>query len=207
MQVPVEISFRNMDRSEDLAAEIQRKANKLGEIFDRINQCWVAVEAPHLGHQQGNHYRVRIQLCVPERDLVVDYETQAERKHEDPHAAVDDSFHSIRHLLKDYVRERRGGKEPDAAASHGLIAKICIPEGEDHRECGYGLISTCDGREVPFHASSLVDTEFAQLEMGSQVHFVEEKGADGPQAVSVRLVRKEVPHEKGKDPGSHIERK
>jgi cold shock CspA family protein/ribosome-associated translation inhibitor RaiA len=191
MQIPVEISFRDMDRSEALAADIQAKANKLGKLFDGITRCWVVIQAPHPRDLQGNLYRVRIQLSVPLRDLIADYESQDNRQHEDPSIAVHDAFDSIRHRLKEYVKEQRSDKKPHGNAPHGRISKICLPEGKDHPEHGYGYISTCDGRDVYFHANSVVNVEFSQLEMGSEVHFVEEPGDDGPQAVSVRLVGKQ----------------
>jgi hypothetical protein len=47
MQIPVEISFRKMDRSLALTAEIQAKANKRGELYGRIIRCYVVIEALH----------------------------------------------------------------------------------------------------------------------------------------------------------------
>ena len=108
MRIPVEISFRNMDRSEALAAGIRAKVEKLEEFFDRITSCRVVVEAPHRSHHQGNLYRVRIQLHVPNRELVVGRESHDAREHEDPYVAVRDAFDAARRQLDDYVDELRG---------------------------------------------------------------------------------------------------
>ena len=105
MRIPVEISFRNMDRSEALAAGIRAKVEKLEEFFDRITSCRVVVEAPHRSHHQGNLYRVRIQLHVPNRELIVGRESH---EHEDPYVAVRDAFDAARRQLENYVQELRG---------------------------------------------------------------------------------------------------
>jgi cold shock CspA family protein/ribosome-associated translation inhibitor RaiA len=191
MQLPVEISFRNMDRSETLTADIQAKANKLGSHCDRITHCSVILEALHHQHRRGSLYRARIHLSVPNRELTVDRESHDRHQQEDPHAAVHDAFESISRQLKSYVREQRGDTKLHEVPPHGRIAKICLPEGSDYPERGFGFISTSDGREVYFHANSLVDVAFPQLEVGSEVRFVEESGDDGPQAASVRLVGKQ----------------
>lgn len=188
MGIPVEISYRNMDRSEALSADIQAKAEKLEEFYDRITRCRIVVEAPHRRHHQGNLYRVRIQLHVPNRELIVDRESHDKHQHEDPYVAVRDAFDAIRRQLEDYVRELRGETKSHPTSPHGRIARILLPEGPDFPERGYGFISTRDGREVYFHANSLVDATFEQLELGFEVRFEEELGVDGPQATSVRLV-------------------
>ena len=53
MQIPIEISFRNMDHSEFVEADVRKHASKLEEFFDRIVRCRVVVEAPHRHHHLG----------------------------------------------------------------------------------------------------------------------------------------------------------
>jgi len=188
MQIPVEISFRGMDRLQALADDIQERAQKLAGTFDRITRCEVVVEAPHRRHAQGNLYRVRIQLCVPRRELIVGHTAHDKHQHEDPFVAVRDAFSAMRRQLLDYAQELRGETKMHADSPHGLIAKICLPDGPDFPQHGYGVITTCDGRNVAFRASSLHDVEFQRLELGSEVDFIEEEGDEGPQATSVSLV-------------------
>lgn len=181
MQVPVEISFRNLDRSEAVEADIREKVGKLEEFYDRITRCRVVVEAPHRHHQQGNLYHVRIQLGVPHRELVVDREPREKHAHEDVYVAVRDAFKAVRRQLEDYVRELRGDTKTHPAAPHGRIARL-FPEKD------YGFIQTPDEREIYFHANSLLDADFDRLEVGTEVRFVEEQGEKGPQATSVLRV-------------------
>jgi cold shock CspA family protein len=51
---------------------------------------------------------------------------------------------------------------------------------------GYGYIETADGREVYFHANSVLNDQ--GLKLGTRVSFVEEAGERGAQASTVRAV-------------------
>jgi cold shock CspA family protein len=53
---------------------------------------------------------------------------------------------------------------------------------------GYGYIETPDGREIYFHANSVLNNRFKSLKLGSKVSFTEEAGEKGPQASTVRLI-------------------
>lgn len=55
-------------------------------------------------------------------------------------------------------------------------------------ERGFGFISDTDGREVFFHQSSLIDTQFNQLQEGQSVEFEVEKSPKGPRAINVKCV-------------------
>lgn len=188
MQSPVNINYRNMDRSDALDADIQAKVKKLEEYFDRIISCRVVVEIPHRRHHQGNLYQVRIHLCVPGRELIADRESHDKHQHEDPYVAVRDAFAAITRQLEDYVRELRGDVKVHLTLPHGRISRILFPEGPDSPERAYGFISTQDGREIYFHSNSLVDVTISELEAGCEVEFDEEPGDEGPQAKSVHLV-------------------
>jgi len=57
------------------------------------------------------------------------------------------------------------------------------------RERGFGFISDTDGREVFFHQSSLIDTQFDALKEEENVEFEIENSPKGPRAVNVRIVK------------------
>ena len=71
MESPLQISFKNMDRSEYAEKSIREKMNKLERVYDGVTSCHVYVEAPHKHHRKGNHYEVRIEVHVPGTDLAV----------------------------------------------------------------------------------------------------------------------------------------
>jgi cold shock CspA family protein/ribosome-associated translation inhibitor RaiA len=170
-----------MEPSPSIESEIRDKAAQLEEFFDRITACTVVVEAPHHHHQQGNLYHVRVRIAVPRKEIVVDREPSAHHAHEDLHVTIRDAFKEARRQLQDYAREIRGDVKVHETPPHGQIVKLFPEEG-------YGFITTPDGREIYFHANSVLDVPFDELAIGSEVRFVEEAGDKGPQATSVRLV-------------------
>ena len=54
----------------------------------------------------------------------------------------------------------------------------------------FGFIDAGDGHEVYFHRNSVLGDEFDRLEVGNEVTFSEEAGEKGPQASTVRRIRK-----------------
>ena len=57
------------------------------------------------------------------------------------------------------------------------------------RERGFGFISDTDGRELFFHQSGLVDTQFDSLKEEQNVEFEIENSPKGPRAVNVHIVK------------------
>jgi len=178
MEVPLELSFRNFESDPAVESEIRDYVAKLEEFYDRITACTVIVEAPHQRHRQGNLYQVRIRLAVPRAEIVVDRATGDDRAHEDLHVAIRDAFKSARRQLQDYVRKLRGDVKSHDEPSTGRIIRLNADEG-------YGFIETADGREIYFHANSLVSVPFDRVEVGMLVRFEEQTGDEGPQASTV----------------------
>lgn len=56
------------------------------------------------------------------------------------------------------------------------------------RDRGFGFISDTDGREIFFHQSGLVETNFNILNDDQQVEFDVEKSDKGPRAINIHIV-------------------
>jgi ribosome-associated translation inhibitor RaiA len=65
MQLPLQISFRQMDHSPALEATIREKAARLDTFANRIMSCRVVVELAGKHHVHGNQYNVRIDITLP----------------------------------------------------------------------------------------------------------------------------------------------
>jgi ribosomal subunit interface protein len=107
MQLPLQITFRNLDRSEAIETSIREHAEKLEKYCDRITGCRVIVDAPHKHHQQGNHYHVRIDVTAPDAEFVASREPDEHHAHTDAYVAIRDAFDAMRRQLEDYERRRR----------------------------------------------------------------------------------------------------
>lgn len=108
MQLPLQISFHHMDPSAAVEARIRDHVRKLYRLYDRITSCRVVIEAPHRHHNKGNLYRLKVEVNVPDDQLVASRDRDRHQAHEDLYVAVRDAFDAVRHQLDGYVRRRRG---------------------------------------------------------------------------------------------------
>lgn len=109
MQTPLQITFRDMESSAAVETRIREKAGKLEQFYDQIMSCRVTVDAPHASQHQGKLYAVRIELGVPDAQLVVSHEHHhRDQAHEDVYVAIRDAFDAMQRQLEDYARKRRG---------------------------------------------------------------------------------------------------
>ncbi len=180
MLIPLQITYRGMDESEALSAVVQTKVRKLERFYAHISGCRVLIEIPHHHRHTGMHYHVRIDLPVPDGELVVDREPAERARHQDAYVAVTDAFRAVRRELQDYVRKRHGDVKRHQPSPHGRVKKLFSAEG-------FGFIETEDGREIYFDEKSVLHGGFRRLERGAKVRFAEEQGQRGPQASTVDL--------------------
>jgi ribosomal subunit interface protein len=180
MQIPLQITFRHMERSDALEAKIREKAEKLDQFADHIMSCRVTVDLEHKHHHQGQLFAVKVDITVPGKEIVIDRRPDQHHSHEDVYVAMRDAFDAAKRQLEDYVRKQRGKVKTHETPPHGRIKEL-FP-GED-----YGFIETPEGREIYFHRNSVIDENFDNLSKGDSVRFSEEMGDNGPQASSVHI--------------------
>ena len=185
MQIPLEVTFHNMDRSDSVEANVRERAAKLERYFDRIIGCRVVVEAPHRHNRKGKVFEVRIDISVPGKEIVVNRSGANNHAHEDVYVAVRDAFNAAGRRLEDHARKIRGEVKAHEAPPHGKVLRLFPHEG-------YGFVSLSDGREIYFHKNSVVREQFDQLEVGAEVRVVVAHGesAQGPQASTVTPIGK-----------------
>jgi ribosomal subunit interface protein len=185
MQIPLEITFRHMDSSAAVEANIREKAAKLERYFDRIIGCRVVIEAPHRHQHKGKLYSISINISVPGKELVVNNKRSKNHAHEDIYVAVRDTFNAAARKLEDHSRKVRGAVKTHEAPPHGKIVRLFSYEG-------YGFIEMVDGQEVYFHRNAVTNGGFDALEVGCEVRVsvAEGESANGPQASSVTAIGK-----------------
>jgi ribosomal subunit interface protein len=176
----VELAFRNMDASPAVEDRVRTQIAKLGQFHDHVMACRVVVECHHRHHHKGNLFHVRIDLTIPDHELVVNREPKEHQAHEDVYVAIRDAFDAMRRQLQDTVRIRRGKVKHHETPPHGRIREIA-PAAD------YGVIETPDGREIRFSSKSVVDYDFARLEVGDPVWFTEVESDEGPAASTVHV--------------------
>lgn len=198
MQLPPSITFRGVERSEDLEADILSRVRRLETFFRPIMACRVLVEFSERRHGSGNRYHVRIDLTVPEQEIVVKHEAsrraearalglsklprpaEPDPEHKHVRVAIREAFDVARRRLQDYARRRRRAVKAHIAMPRGHVVRL--PRGKP-----YGFLEAADGHEVYFQKGSVLNDAFDRLKVGTVVAFVEEKGEKGPQASTVRM--------------------
>lgn len=103
MQIPLQITIRDVPHSDAVDANVREKAAKLEEFSTHIMSCRVVVEMPHKHTHQGRQFNVRIDIGVPNSEIVVNHD-----HNEDVYIAIRDAFDAARRQLEDYARRIRG---------------------------------------------------------------------------------------------------
>jgi len=171
-----------MEQSDAIEKAVREKAEKLDQ-FAEIMSCQVVVQMINKHQQKGTLYQVSIDLTVPGAKIVVSRDHGIDHSHEDIYVAIRDSFDAARRQLQDHRRISHQKVKAHEVPPHGRVSEISPDEG-------YGRIETPDGRSIYFHQNSVLNEEFSQLEVGSEVRFAEVQGEQGPQASSVQRVGK-----------------
>lgn len=177
MQIPLQVTFRHLPRSDALEARIRERASALDALYPHVMSCRVVVEEESRHKQQGKLFTLRVDLHIPGHELVVTRE-----HHEDPFVAVRDAFDALRRQLEDHARVLRGDVKEHPRELRGRVARLFANEG-------YGFIATPDGREFYFSRDNVVTPSFEQLAVDAEVQFIEDIGAEGPQAKRVSVGR------------------
>jgi cold shock CspA family protein len=177
MEIEPQVSFRNVERNDALDRQILKGIDKLGTVHDRITSVRMAVEDQRGSGIHDHLYRVRIEITVPGREIVV-----KETPGGDPHPPLDQvlnqAFDAAFRKLREERRQQKGGTKEHVPRGVGRVIRIFPNEG-------YGFIEDDTGREVYFHRNSVSGKGWDALDTGTGVEFREEQGDKGPQAIVV----------------------
>ncbi len=180
MQIPMKVTYRNLEPTEAIEAAIRKHVDKLEQFAKNITSCRVVVEVPHQHHHKGQIYVVSVDITLPGNELVANRHPDEHHAHEDFYVALRDAFNAAQRQLERFVERQRGKIKEHDTAPHGQITELFPYED-------YGLIATTDGRSIYFHRNSVLNANFDTLEVGMPVHFNEVRGDDGPQASTVYI--------------------
>lgn len=185
MQIPLEVSFRNVKKTKTLELLLQKKVTKLETICSYITSCQIAIEKTNQHQQNGNPHRVRISLSIPpSHKLVVRRESSEGDLHDDLRSVIGNAFDAVRRQLEKLVEKQRNEVKTHLTNKiNGFVNKL-------FRDEGYGFIKSVDGGEIYFHRNSVLHGDFDRLKIGTGVYFHREEGEDGPQASTLQIIDK-----------------
>ena len=125
MQVPLEISFRGVQKTKDIENLICVKVAKLEQICSHIISCHVAVEMPQQHQKSGNPFRVRIDMRVPPgHELVIKRESSEGDMHDTLPKVLRKAFNVANRKLQELLELQRG-KVKTHAEQKQIVALVC----------------------------------------------------------------------------------
>jgi ribosome-associated translation inhibitor RaiA len=193
MQVPLEISYHNVDKSPAADEVIREHVAYLEEIYDRITSCRVRVDRRADNANHSIPPVVRIELGIPGyRNIVVAHEPdRLQRKYQSPdlYDAISEAFRIAERELHQ-LKEMRETNERIAAEGGDLSFLGQVAEIYPLQD--YGYLLNKDGALLYFHRNSLLAGNFDYLVRGDEAYYVEEAGDTGPLAKKVWI--KETGH-------------
>jgi ribosome-associated translation inhibitor RaiA/cold shock CspA family protein len=188
MQIPLEIAFHNIDKSEWAEAAIRDHVARLEAIYDRLTTCRVRVD------QRANNANgtippvVRIEISLPgHKDIVVAHEPDhLQRKFQAPDLqnAINEAFRIAERRLSEY-KDRL--TDYTAAGQHEAANEFLGQVAEIQPGSDFGFLLTKEGGLLYFHRNSVLSGDFDRLKRGDEVSYVEEAGDTGPTASKVRV--------------------
>jgi ribosome-associated translation inhibitor RaiA len=192
MQVPLEISFHNVESSPWAEDEIRTRAADLERIFERLTSCRVHIDQRASNSNGTIPPVVHIELGIPgHKSLVVSHEPDhLMRKYQRPdlHNAINEAFRIAERQLLD-VKERMSGRTKEGyhdSENHALgqIAEL-TPDEE------WGFILTSTGGLLYFHRNGMLSGSFDDLTRGDEVYYLEAVGDTGPLATKVWVKKRQ----------------
>jgi len=185
MQLPLEISYRDVPKTDALDTLVREKVGKLEQVCDHINSCRIAIEQAHKQPNSGSPYRVRIDMTVPPGHELAVVENPGEGTQYQPvETVIRNAFESARRQLIELTERQRNEVKSHPTQEMTAIVTKLFPEE------GYGFLKSVEGQEVYFHRNSVLHDDFDRLSIGTGVRFFAEEGEQGLQASTVQIVNK-----------------
>ncbi len=94
MQIPLQITLRNVAKSAAVEADIRKRAAKLNRFHRNIVSCRVVVEIPSRHRQQGKEFVVTLDIKIPGSEIVINHD-----HHQDLYTALNAAFHAAQRRL------------------------------------------------------------------------------------------------------------
>jgi cold shock CspA family protein len=187
MQVPIQISFHNMEPVDWAEKEVRARTAKLEKLFPRMTACRVRVDQRAHNAAGSVPPVVRIEMSVPGyKDIVVSHEPdhlQLKYQSPDLHNAINEAFRIAEDRLIAFKDQRQDrSKHAQHESENQFLGQVTDidPKGD------FGFLLSKEGGVLYFHRNSVLSGDFEQLRSGAEVYYVEEMGDTGPIAAKVR---------------------
>jgi len=181
MQVEPEIAFRNVPATDHYKELILAGIDDLEMIYPDIISCRTVVTDTTPDRRSGNVHRVRVEVAIPGKTIVVDPTDSEPGETRDVVQSINHAFDLARRRLQKAKDIQAGDVKTHELPPHGRVTRLLT----DETGVRYGFLRSKEGRQVYFHEEALVDLDYEKLEVGDEVHFAAAEGDDGLQASTI----------------------
>lgn len=183
MQVPLEIAYKDVPKTQALEEVIDHQLTRLEKACGGVISCRVTLEQPDKHPDRGSGYSVCVIVRLPpSHEVVVKRDSTQGDMHDALPLIVKEAFEAATRQCREIRRrQQRDFKRHTAQEPMGYVARLFVDDG-------YGFLRTHDGREVYFHRNSVLHDGFDDLDIGTGVRYEEKMGDEGPQASSVAII-------------------
>jgi len=184
MQKPLQIAFKNLDKSEHLEDLIRERVDKIEQFYPRLIGCRVVLERPARSATAKASLGISVELDVPGRPKIIAKREDDRRDAKgDSLRLINQAFDAAQRQLEDMARVvSRDVKQHESTGETGCIMQI--EKLEDH-----GFVEMAQGDSLYFTRDAVADNRFDELEPGMVVHVTRavRESSMGPAASSIRL--------------------
>lgn len=183
MAINLEINYRDFPEPIMAQERISERAAKLEKLFPRLQSLRVVSEQIQHKKHKGKLYHFTLDASMPGGEITIDKPHADKNSHADFFVAMRDAFNAMEKRLHTFADKKNDDVKHHETPPHGVVREV-FPD--------HGFIRTSEGLEVYFHANSVVDGKFGEVEVGTEVRFSadEKESEKGPQATSVHLIGK-----------------
>jgi ribosomal subunit interface protein len=121
MQTPLQLTFRSIPHSDALATHVQRRAEKVERLFDRVISCHVVVEREGHHQSRGERFRVTVHLDLPGHEIFVSHASSEKGSADDARETADRAFDEVERQVEDWVKRREEEQRHPSAHASGRL--------------------------------------------------------------------------------------
>jgi ribosomal subunit interface protein len=187
MQIPLEITYLDVEKTDALEALVHEKVAKLEQVCDHMSSCRVGLEKTHDRPKSGSPYRVRIDITVPPGHEIAAVKNPGEGDQYDPlETVIRSAFDAARRQLVKLTEKQRDEVKSHPEQETGAMVTKLFSEQE------YGFIRSLDSdEEIYFHRNSVINGDFDRIAVGTGVRYVAQQDEEGLlHASTVQIVDK-----------------
>lgn len=181
MQVEPEIAFRDVPATDGYKEMILEGIDRLEKIYPHLISCRTVVTDTTPDRRSGNVYRVRVEVGMPGRTIVVDPTDSEPGENRDVAQSINHAFNLARKRLQKAKELQAGDVKTRELPPHGRITRLLT----DDTGVRFGFLLSREGRQAYFQEEALVDLQYDDLEVGDEVRFAAAEGNEGLKATTV----------------------